>query len=796
MKHAVTVLLSFALSLTLSAQQFTKITAGPQSNDGGDSRSVNWIDYDNDTDLDLFITNGPSARANNFLYKNNGNGTFTKITDASIVNDPGSYDGSTWADYDNDGSIDAFSVTWYGQKNSLHRQRAGKFEKVFPGDIAKDNTFSESASWGDYDNDGFVDLYLANSAGVLTNFLYHNNRDGTFSKITTGAIVTDAVPSRSVDWCDLDNDGDIDLFVGNEGGANESLYWNNGNGTFTAETSGAIVNDGGDSFGSSVGDIDNDGDFDVLVVNHGNQNEFLYLNNGNKTFTKVTSDIVVNSAGYSVGSAFGDLDNDGDLDLMVTNAFSGSAQTKNFLFLNNGDGSFVKVDTGIVSNDPGWSYGVAFGDYDRDGDLDIATGNCFGASQNNALYRNEGNGNKWLTVKAVGKVSNFSAIGAKVKVKATINGKTFWQVRQVAGQSGYCGQNLESHFGLGNATVIDSLVVEFPSGQKIIQTNVTPNQLLTVTESIPSGFFRGSLQIEKYEEMAPQTIQFYDISTVDPSMPAISWKWDLNGDGTIEATTSTASFNYTIPDTYSVTLIVGNGSVIDTIKSTNAIIISPSASILSFSTASHNFGNIDVNTPSKDTTMFIYNRGKLNDSISVSLIYGSSTPGTIKPDSALSISPKSFVLAANDSQGITFTVYPPRVIRTNLNITYTPKIIVNSKFNLGQNVFEKAMFVRLQGTLMGAEEEENVPKAYALDQNYPNPFNPSTRIGFSLPRNAHVSIKLYDTIGREVQTIVEGIYSAGDHSVTMNGEDLSSGIYFYKIVSDSYVDMKKLVLIK
>ncbi|MFA5832457.1 MAG: FG-GAP-like repeat-containing protein [Bacteroidota bacterium] len=795
MKQLFTLLLF--ITLNVSAQYFTKVTTGPQSNDGGDSRSVNWIDYDNDNDLDLFISNGPSAKANNFLYKNNGDGTFTKITDASIVNDPGSYDGSTWADYDNDGYIDAFTATWYGQQNSLHRQRNGKFEEVFPRDISKDFTHSETASWGDYDNDGYVDLYLANSAVHLANILYHNNGDGTFTEVKTGAIVTDEAPTRSVDWCDFDNDGDLDLFVANEGGANEALYWNNGNGTFTAETSGSIVSDGGKSFGSSVADIDNDGDFDILVVNNSNESEFLYRNNGNKTFSKDTSDIVVKSSGYSVGSAFGDLDNDGDLDLMVTNAFSGASATKNFLFLNNGNGTFIKVDTGIVSTDLGWSYGVAFGDYDRDGDLDIATGNCFGANQNNALYRNEGNGNKWLTIKAVGKVSNFSAIGTKVKVKTTINGKTFWQVRQVAGQSGYCGQNLESHFGLGNATVIDSLVVEFPSGQKIVQTNIAPNQFMVIKENLPAGYFRGAMQIGNFEDTDPVTIQFKDISNTDPTQPATSWKWDLNGDNVIDATTATTSFTYTIPDSYSILLIVSNGVKTDTLRSNDAIIISPATAIIQFNTTTHNFGIVDVNTPIKDTTMYIYNKGKLNDSISISLVYGATSAQTIKPDSAVKISPTSFVLAANDSQAIIYAVYPPKVNRTNLNITYTPKIVITSKNNPSVKIFEKSMWIKLQGTLLSIQKGMEMPMEYFLEQNYPNPFNPTTKIGFTLQVSGFTSLKIYDAIGREVAVLANEFLEANiHHQRTFQADALSSGVYFAKLQNGDRSLLRKLTLIK
>jgi PKD repeat protein len=439
---------------------------------------------------------------------------------------------------------------------------------------------------------------------------------------------------------------------------------------------------------------------------------------------------------------------------------------------------------------------VAFGDYDRDGDLDIATANCYGANQNNALYKNEGNANAWLTVKAVGKVSNFSAIGAKVKVKATINGKSVWQVRQVAGQSGYCGQNLESHFGLGNATVIDSLVVIFPSGQTVVQTNVTPKQVLTITETRPAGYFRGQMQIGNYRDMSPVTIQFYDITYSDPAQPANSWKWDLNGDGIIDTTTSSARFQYTVADTYSVMLIVSNGSKTDTIRANDAIIVDPSRSIISFSTATHNFGTINVNTPVKDTTMYIYNRGKLADSVTLELKYGSSLAGTVKPDSALSLTPMSFVLAPNDSQAITFAIFPPKVVRTNLNITYTPKFIVNTKFNTGVNTFEKTMWVKLTGTLVSVTEDASRPNEFLLEQNYPNPFNPSTTIRFEIAEDSDVSMSLFDSIGREVRTLVREPLAPGRYAVEVQGEGLASGMYICRLSAGGTVRTITMVLLK
>lgn len=211
-------------------------------------------------------------------------------------------------------------------------------------------------------------------------------------------------------------------------------------------------------------------------------NAKLYQNNGDGTFTKITTGIVVNNPGYSVGSTFVDIDNDGDLDLYVCNAFAPGAMN-NFLYYNNGDGTFTQDTSDPAGSDLGWSYGCAFGDIDKDGDLDLALGKCFGANENNGLYLNSGNANHFLALNFVGSKSNRSGIGVRVRIKATIGGVPRWQMREVTSQAGYCVQNGEdAWFGLGDAAIVDSIVSTWPSGVTRILTNVARDQFLTVDE--------------------------------------------------------------------------------------------------------------------------------------------------------------------------------------------------------------------------------------------------------------------------------------------------------------------------
>jgi enediyne biosynthesis protein E4 len=480
-----TLLVGLACVGDAEAVTFTPVTTGPVVNDSGDGRSVNFIDYDNDGHLDLFITNGPKLGAVPFLYHNDGTGNFTRVSGDTLVNTKGACDGSTWADFDNDGDLDVFTATWWNQRNLFFTNNGnGSFTRITTGHVATVTTYSEAGSWADYDGDGLVDLYVCNSSGALQNFLYHNVA-GTLTQILTGPPVTDAHISRVGAWGDYDNDGRPDLYVANEFNSPNDLYHNDGGGAFTKITTGVEVTDANSSFSASWVDYDNDGDLDIFVCNNDNQNEKLYRNDGGGVFTGVAGISPVTANGYSICSAWGDIDNDGDLDVYITNGFGNSMGDENFLFLSNNDGTFTRVTTGLVVTDPGWSYGCAFGDIDDDGDLDLAVARCLSANQSDALYLNDGNSNHWITLKLQALASNRTSIGARVRLKATIGGLPRWQMREVTGQSGYAGQSqMDPHFGLGDATSIDSIVVAWPSGLTRILENIPVDQILAVAECL------------------------------------------------------------------------------------------------------------------------------------------------------------------------------------------------------------------------------------------------------------------------------------------------------------------------
>jgi len=415
-------LLALSLTNPLFAQSFTPITSGNVVTDGGDSNAMAWGDYDGDGFVDLFVAN--VSGQNNFLYHNNGNGTFTKITTGSIVNDGGVSASCAWGDYDNDGHLDLF-VANLGQNNFLyHNNGDGTFTKITTGNIVTDVGWSLGCAWGDYDNDGYLDLYVASSGGKL---FYHNNGDGTFSKITTGIVATDNQGSVSCAWGDYDNDGWLDLFVAKGANQDDVLYHNNGDGTFTKVTNGGIVVSGSSSVGSAWGDYDNDGYLDLYVANRQLQS-ILYHNNRDGTFTRVTSGSIATDVLDANGCSWGDFDNDGDLDLFVS-TWNGQNDA---LYQNNGDGTFTRVTTGNLVSDGGNGTGCGWGDFNNDGQLDLFVSNSGG--QNNFLYRNDGNNNSWITVKCAGAASNRDGVGARVRVESVFNGGGHTHGRNLSGQ--------------------------------------------------------------------------------------------------------------------------------------------------------------------------------------------------------------------------------------------------------------------------------------------------------------------------------------------------------------------------
>lgn len=471
------------------AQSFTKLTNVSLSNDAHRSGASFWADYDGDNDLDLVLFG--LAANDPVIYRNDCDGNYTEITDPSTGSFLSGYGGAlptVLADFNNDGYPELVLVQFKTGVDFYDNNGDGTFSQRTTGILLTDTLAPRSVAAVDYDNDGWNDLLIANQG--IPSLLYHNNGDGTFSKVIGQDIVTDVANVAGAAWADCDNDGYMDLFIGNRTGTPNLFYKNNGDGTFTKNTSSPIATLPNNTYGPTWVDYDNDLDLDIFIQN-AFSSDFLFMNNLSGDFTAVTTTPLTSAGGLGQASAsWGDYDNDGDLDCFIANL------TDHKFFSNNGDGTFTQITNSILTgpNPSGTeSAGANWIDYDNDGDLDLYVLNGFGGGPdyNNFLYRNDGNANHFMKFHLTGTTSNKDAIGARVYVYATINGNSVSQMREVnansmLGGGGDGNTGYELHFGMGDAANADSVIVVWPtSGLTQSFQNVIVDQSYNVSEGNP-----------------------------------------------------------------------------------------------------------------------------------------------------------------------------------------------------------------------------------------------------------------------------------------------------------------------
>jgi hypothetical protein len=476
-------------------------------------------DFDGDGWQDIYFVNGRDRygrgiTVRNALYRNNGDGTFTDVTEKAGVPGTGYGLGCVWGDYDNDGWPDLF-VTQYGRNVLYHNNGDGTFtdvtEKAGVGGMEFGTWFHSGATFFDYDRDGKLDLYVGgyvalnpegrrycDLGGVQSScppsayagskaLLFHNNGDGTFTNVSKSAGIYGLDGKNlSVQAADYDNDGWPDLFVANDGLA-AYLYHNGGNGKFqeTGISAGMAYTTAGNTMAAmciSLGDYDNDGLLDLYISDFQKSSDHLWHNAGGGFMDEVSKEAGIVGPTRNVlsfGGGFIDFDNDGWLDLFIANGHvypeieQISPETrykqKNTLFRNEGGKKFIVVseEAGIDGLSARAGRGVAFVDLDNDGFMDVVVAN--NGDPPTILHNSGANGNHFVNFRLQGTKSNRDALGARIRVKAG----GMWQMREISAGGSYLSHSdLRANFGLAKNTVAELVEIVWPSGAKQTFRNV------------------------------------------------------------------------------------------------------------------------------------------------------------------------------------------------------------------------------------------------------------------------------------------------------------------------------------
>lgn len=414
------------------------------------SAGVSWIDLNNDTYPDMFISN--AQKQNNVLYINQkGKGFVTKEIE-NLTNDLSSTSAAAWADIDNDGDQDVLLANQHGEDNKLYRNKKGNFSLYQT--FEKGDTYH--ANWVDYNNDGLLDCFIPNAQTGLTQLFEQKNK----KFIPLNNVISELQGFHSgTSWLDINNDNFQDLYIPTAGANDEFIKYQKTVKAFVTDNSilGKSITNKNFTASVSFADYDNDGDIDAFLANLNNQKNVL-LNNDDGVFQIVDSSLMVEELSSWVG-LWGDYDNDGDLDLMVSNY-----DQPNSIFENK-DGYFIKINIPSVTDKPFLTSGLAWGDYNKDGALDIVLANW--EKRENIFLEGVPNDNNWVGFKLQGKISNKDAIGAKVMIKYGDNKMQYREIQSNMGLRSY--PELMAHFGLGNHEIKNLEVeVKWPSGKESI----------------------------------------------------------------------------------------------------------------------------------------------------------------------------------------------------------------------------------------------------------------------------------------------------------------------------------------
>ncbi len=474
MKNTFTLIFVLASQLLVAQGAiFTDVSSSSGINNSGSNYGVAIADYDNDGHEDIYVTR--QSEEPNLLYRNNGDGTFTDVATSVGLADTNDGMMSVWGDIDNDGDLDLYVGNRMGDTDVLYLNENGMFTDISSTAGISSPEQPRSINFADIDNDGFIDIYIANINAE--NVLYRNNGDHTFTDIVQSSGTTDDQISMGAVFFNYDNDGDQDLYLTHDGNQDFILYQNDGQGQFENVAPQADVALEKFGMGVDVADFNQDGHLDMYITNL--YENSLLINDGDGTFTDISITAGIEDLGMGWGIICMDYDNDTYPDIYVCNESNVTPMRNNILYHNNGDETFTNASASNIIGSPYRGTGTACGDFNNDGMADIFVANK--GTEGNQLFINQTNeDNNWIKIKTVGTMSNRDGIGARVMVE--IDGKTL--IDEVTAGSGFASQNsMTLQFGLGDANMVDQLRVIWPSGHEDVYTDIIPNQKVTVVEN-------------------------------------------------------------------------------------------------------------------------------------------------------------------------------------------------------------------------------------------------------------------------------------------------------------------------
>ena len=822
-------------------------------------------DYDNDQWPDIFLTGSTNPQPPDpaILLGNQGKGRFadrTALIEPYLFPNTDTGAGVIFGDYDNDNDLDLYvprGFIFSSARDRLLRNDQGRFTDVSLAAGLTDSLPSGNAIWLDYDRDGWLDLYVGHwdlnyDAPDLYNTLYRNRGDGTFAEVTEAAgLKMNLYPPGTVRHGgsdggmaagDFNDDGWPDLYLGVSEAPNR-LFLNDGQGHFLDATTKEI-GDEGQALGVAVGDIDNDGDLDIFQAAGGLGGSFrslMLMNVGQGQFLDVTEGVGLTGLGAqdTFGASLADIDNDGDLDLLIA--------TPTTLFLNNGDRTFIDATSRSGLSNIGGN--LAFLDYDLDGFLDLMSriGVVRGVAPK-GVFHNQGNGNHWLRVELVGTRSNRNGIGARLFATSG----ALRQMREVLGGMGNDQDEMGAHFGLGERTLVDRLEVRWPSGQVDVLTDIPADQEVRV--------FEGSTQYHhveptRWQQAPPETLVAGIVFHLDLAVQPVLFEPEaritrvtvdlssLGGDAEIalaaegDGTYHLRDFPITAPNgVHTLHMLIDQTTSLGSYwtRLSRQVTVVPAGDLVVFDEAlspgwqEEHHRTVEIADLAQSGEV---HAGRVAGMFQAR---GSFSGWNITFRAAVPVEPFGYTLRFAIRPGemtlpgnarFTVSLLPGKGVnlldsaRVNLYRKEWQVVEIPMEAFERESPIESIIFsgnfagtfylddIRLVAatpssvTVVAEDRTTALPQSFSLSQNFPNPFNSETVIRFALPESGEMELAVYNLVGQRVVRLAEGAREAGAYTVRWDGRDargseLASGVYLYRLWVGEKVETRKLLLLQ